>query len=344
MRGNPWWYSSSNIFYRDGYPLPNCTCYAYGRYAEIRGAFANLPGGPAGTWWERATDFEKGQTPALGAVACWYDPLHRFDGHVAIVEAIDEDGNITTSNSAYGGTYFYTAELTKDSNYQLSYHDYAYRFQGFIYNTVIPYVVNPHVIAAICGNFAIESNINPGLWESLVESTFDHEYEYDNIGGYGLGQWTNVGTSHGRLYKMAEWLRANGHVTDSGNGQLDYLFAEDYWTPNPNSELHYETLTDFINSDSTGIAGLVHDFMLCWEGISNGTLNQRVQWAVDCLNYYESHKDDPVEWTWIKGNRYLTTDEVLNNAMCVFKALTRGYPAEPITTKTPLWIYLPHWI
>ena len=35
MQGNPWWYSNGNIYYAYGHGLPNCTAYAYGRFAEI---------------------------------------------------------------------------------------------------------------------------------------------------------------------------------------------------------------------------------------------------------------------------------------------------------------------
>lgn len=129
MLNNPWWYSNGNPFYASNYGLPNCTCYAYGRYAEIRGAFAPLPISDGGQWWgDVSSQFQTGQTPQLGAVACWEDP-YGGPGHVAIVEELQANGDITTSNSAYGGTYFYLEHLTRQSNYQYS----NYNFQGFIY-------------------------------------------------------------------------------------------------------------------------------------------------------------------------------------------------------------------
>lgn len=129
MQGNPWWYSNGNPFYASNYGLPNCTCYAYGRYAEIRNGFAALPISDGGQWWgDVSAQFQKGQTPALGAVACWYDP-NGGAGHVAIVEELQQNGDITTSNSAWRSTYFYLEHLTRASNYQYS----NYIFQGFIY-------------------------------------------------------------------------------------------------------------------------------------------------------------------------------------------------------------------
>lgn len=140
MLNNPWWYSSGNIFYPD-YGLPNCTCYAYGRYAEIRNAFAPLPGNDAGDWYDNATAFSRGSAPALGAVACYTSPSGQFPGHVSIVEEIAPDGTLTTSNSGWGGPYFWTATVTPSGGYLESWmrsggRDYV--FQGFIYNDTQP--------------------------------------------------------------------------------------------------------------------------------------------------------------------------------------------------------------
>lgn len=51
-------------------------------------------------------------------------------GHVAIVEEIDQNENITCSNSAYNSTFFYITNLLKNNNYNHSH----FTFQGFIYN------------------------------------------------------------------------------------------------------------------------------------------------------------------------------------------------------------------
>ena len=138
IRYSKWWYSNGNIFYASGYGLDvnngNCTCYAYGRWGEIRNAFANLPSGDAGTWWDNVTGFEKGSTPRLGAIACYHDPNGIRLGHVSIVEVIEGD-NIKTSNSGWGGPFFWVAENLNPSNgYRQQWQiDYGYVLQGFIY-------------------------------------------------------------------------------------------------------------------------------------------------------------------------------------------------------------------
>ena len=140
MLNNPWWYSSGNIFY-PAYGLPNCTCYAYGRYAEIRNAFAPLPGNDAGDWYVNATAFSRGSAPALGAIACYTSPSGQFPGHVSVVEEIAADGTLTTSNSGWGGPYFWVAYVTLSGGYLEPWmrsggRDYV--FQGFIYNDEQP--------------------------------------------------------------------------------------------------------------------------------------------------------------------------------------------------------------
>lgn len=145
MRGNPWWYSQGNIFYAAGYGLPNCTCYAYGRYAEIQNnpyVFAQLPTGDAGTWYENATNFRRGSTPALGAVICWKtsDPSTGALGHVAIVEVINPDGSIVISESGWNAWYFNTETLYPTDGYCSSWMTTTsrkYYCQGFIYNDTI---------------------------------------------------------------------------------------------------------------------------------------------------------------------------------------------------------------
>ena len=135
---NPKWYNA-NPFYISGYGLPNCTCYAWGRFWEIsdpNNAGINRPNlslGNAKEWWAYVQDgYERGQTPKLGATICFApDPSSTRVGHVATVEEIYPD-HIVTSNSDYGGRYFYMESLYPDANGK--YHHDVYTSQGFIYN------------------------------------------------------------------------------------------------------------------------------------------------------------------------------------------------------------------
>lgn len=142
MIGNKWWYSTGNPYY-PSFGMPNCTCYTYGRIAELHNKFIPLPVTDGRYWWD---DFQQpqypysmGPTPELGCVMCWGpiepqepedwdeeeygpwepdpdDPWFTADGHVAVVEEIAYDINdnpvaCRTSNSGWQSTYFWTEML-----------------------------------------------------------------------------------------------------------------------------------------------------------------------------------------------------------------------------------------
>lgn len=136
IMGSPYWYSQ-NPFYLAGYGLPNCTCYAWGRWWECSDPDRTYTDPPrlstsdAENWYGYTADgYQRGQEPQLGAVICFADGPYSGDGHVAIVEQINADGSIVTSNSAYGGAYFYTQTLQPPNYLPAT----GYVFQGFIYN------------------------------------------------------------------------------------------------------------------------------------------------------------------------------------------------------------------
>lgn len=148
MGGSKYWYSDGNPFYAAGYGLPNCTCYAYGRWWELTGERpTDLSLGNANTWWDIGLErgIPHGSTPQLGAIICFYYSDADGGGHVAVVEQINSDGSIVTSNSAYGGTYFYTQTLyPPDYKTESGWPSYGY-VQGFLYlpNTYYPPVPPP---------------------------------------------------------------------------------------------------------------------------------------------------------------------------------------------------------
>ena len=117
----------------NGSCLPNCVGYAWGRFYEIIGEKPRLSKSNAEMWYGNTSDgYKRSQTPALGAVICWSKGVvgNEADGagHVAIVEQILPNGDIVTSNSAYGGSRFYTQTYKKSDGYSFG----AYKFQGFL--------------------------------------------------------------------------------------------------------------------------------------------------------------------------------------------------------------------
>lgn len=121
--------------------LPNCVGYAQGRLLEIMGAKApnwKLPACNAEDWIDTAQNngFKIGSTPKLGSVIVWQAGKSHNEsdgcGHVAVVEEIKSNGDIVISQSAYGGTRFYTKTITKASGYKYS-ADSRWKTLGFVY-------------------------------------------------------------------------------------------------------------------------------------------------------------------------------------------------------------------
>ncbi len=109
-----------------------CVGYAWGRFLEILGGTScKLSPRNAGLCWGNTKDgYERGKTPRLGAVICW--AKGKEPGHVAVVEQINSDGSIVTSESGYSSKKdFWTQKRKSGGNWGQS---AAYQFQGFIYN------------------------------------------------------------------------------------------------------------------------------------------------------------------------------------------------------------------
>ena len=115
----------------------NCTAYAWGRRCELEGQRTQLgANGDAYFWYARelaAGVYKCGQTAKVGAVCCW-SYGYSSNGHVAVIEQINADGTIVTSNSAYGSTtgipkLFYNDVFADEEDLKNAYGI----FQGYIY-------------------------------------------------------------------------------------------------------------------------------------------------------------------------------------------------------------------
>lgn len=91
-------YYSDNIFFQSGYGLPNCTCYAWGRWYELLNEKPKLCINNAKDWYNFNDGYARSQEPKVGAVACYDGGQY---GHVAIVEEIYSDGTMLISESDY---------------------------------------------------------------------------------------------------------------------------------------------------------------------------------------------------------------------------------------------------
>lgn len=203
-------------------------------------------------------------------------------------------------------------------------------------------MISAHVIASMCGCWKRESGVNPAIWESLIPCEWDYQYEYTGKGGYGLGQWTNVGTPHGRLYNLHTWVTSNGFKDGEGEGQLAFMIHEAYWANSSQTRGSYNSLNEFMNSTSTNISDLVWDFLANWEGVAGDHYDERVESAYTFYDYIVEHQnDDPKTYTWYSANKYTTQAQMLNNVMCIYFALNGYVPPSPTPTrKHKLPIYM----
>lgn len=273
-------YYSANPFYQSGYGMPNCTAYAWGRFYELSGVRPTLSLGNAEDWYNYSDGYARGRTPKLGAVIVWArGAVGNNDdgaGHVAIVEQINADGSIVTSNSAWNSTLFYMQDIGSD--YSLS----GYSFLGFIYNPVDfgsgsftppdPISANRYLsleemqtnatyiywylssrgwtlnaIAGMLGNFQTESTINPGIWQNLAV----------NVGpAFGLVQWDPY-------TKYTNWCEENGldpAAMDSALKRIEWELAngEQYYPTSGYPETFAEFKTSTKDPYYLGMAFLLN--------------------------------------------------------------------------------------
>lgn len=123
---NKYYTTRFNPYFSAGYGMPNCTCYVWGRIAEILGKSHDLCINDAKDYFYNKDSFKRGKTPKVGAVGCWVGGWENL-GHVAVVERIT-DNYIYFSQSNYGGKYF---EIVKYPKNNLD--KGTYKFVGFIY-------------------------------------------------------------------------------------------------------------------------------------------------------------------------------------------------------------------
>lgn len=149
--GNPYYNTTSNGGYSRcivGKPtdpgcnvLANCCGYALGRFNEIveqvngRKGWKYHISGNAEDFWKNRGNLFGGSTPAVGAIIVWKKGLEGNSadgaGHVAIVEKVNGDGSIVTSESGYNSAAFWTKTRYKGNG---NWGANGYDFMGFIYN------------------------------------------------------------------------------------------------------------------------------------------------------------------------------------------------------------------
>lgn len=130
---------------KEGWTLPNCVGYAQGRTLEIIGKNKvdwTLPACNAEDWLATAqkNGLKTGNEPKLGAVIVWGVGKLKNGadgaGHVAVVEQINDDGTIITSESGYGASKEFWTQKRNNKTGRWG-QNTSYKFLGFIYNPAL---------------------------------------------------------------------------------------------------------------------------------------------------------------------------------------------------------------
>lgn len=155
-KGNPYYNTKKNGGYSEaieGKPceagltvLRNCVGYAYGRFNEIVGAGKMVYLAPVNAekfiqyMNHKTKGVTSGMTPKLGACMVWQagNTLNGSDGagHVAIVEQINADGSVITSESGYNAKKAFWTQRRDNANGRWG-EGKNFKFLGFIYNPAV---------------------------------------------------------------------------------------------------------------------------------------------------------------------------------------------------------------
>lgn len=234
-----WEYGGYNecIEISNGFCLPNCVGYTWGRAYEAMGSRPNLCKGNAKLWWDYNIDndiYPYGYTPAAGAIAC-YNESGDY-GHVLFVENVIGD-TVYFSESYYLSYPYYF-------NYgSLSIADmetYRGGFQGYIYLGITPaptyvdlgsdfyaFIIKQDSwkhLAAENGNLQLSSTGNNSadpkqIWHFIKTSDGSYKIvnEYDgrclDAANFGTSNGTNVGVCASNDSTAQRWF-----VSTKGSG------------------------------------------------------------------------------------------------------------------------------
>ena len=223
-----------------GYPtdknadvLSNCVGYACGRFNEIIGKmeypYFNCN---AEDFIKRAKDFYPDleietdiNKPRVGAIVV-HEGKGNTAGHVYIIEKINSDGSIYTSESAYGSTAFFNATRKKSNNYGLGIN---YPFLGYIYNPSIK-DEEPIPESEEFDNYKVKKNDNLTKIAKIYNTTLDYLMEINpSIEDKNLiitGSILNVPKIKEESFKIGDKVNPIEYVNSKGLKLRNY---DDYY-------------------------------------------------------------------------------------------------------------------
>ena len=180
----------------------------------------------------------------------------------------------------------------------------------FIMSSPLAFKPTLNVIAALAGNFYVESRCSAGMYEGQHVIPYNDMTNNNVYGGYGLGQWTNapdLGIT--RRTELVNYLDLNQYARDSADGQLNFLISENFWIRHVGP---YSSLITWLASDSTDISSLCYQYQRNWE-VSTKATELRATRANMAYNYIDQHYDDSDITDWIIFNSYTNAEEYWRN-------------------------------
>lgn len=195
--------------------LANCVGYASGRFNELIGLarnfnecrYTNLCCNAAG-FIERAQEasLEIGNTPRVGSIMCWGGG-NGGCGHVAVVERVDSNSQVYTSESDYGGNAFFNA-TRNNSNGRWGLGSSFY-FRGFIYQ--------PEDVQTWIKGAEVAPNVERDETKTQIKVIVPNL----NVRIEASTSSASIGYAHEGYYNILEIY--------NGNGYTWYRIAENQW-------------------------------------------------------------------------------------------------------------------
>ena len=203
--------------------LANCVGYAVGRFNEEinAGSCKYMASMNAENFYANAYKWgcKVGQIPVQGAIMCWAKgkPANSSDGagHVAIVERVDNQNQVFTSESGYNSFIFKNRTRTKGSGNWGS--GSGYTFLGFIYNPELP--MPPEIKP-------VERDINKDQLKTLV---------YLNVR-------TGAGTNYSIVGQANTGSIFNYYETKENGGYVWYRIEENQWVAQDKDKTYLEIM------------------------------------------------------------------------------------------------------
>lgn len=139
-----------------------------------------------------------------------------------------------------------------------------------------------NAICGMLGNMARESNVNPGLWQSLIVGS-------GGGGGFGLVQWTP-------WTNFTNWADSQGYEWTDGYAQLEWIDVQTVpagqWIPTSSYPISF----DEFKTSNNNIEWLVYAFLKNFERAGVEAVQQRIdaalRWA-DKLDFSGQGGVDP---------------------------------------------------